>query len=58
MNSQYAAVWRWLLVVAAIGGWLVVSGCASTDTENESERPWNSPHMWEHGLPPEMMQGR
>jgi hypothetical protein len=36
------------------------SGCAttSTDTENRAERPWDAPMGWEHGLPPNMMQGR
>jgi hypothetical protein len=33
-------------------------GCASTDSENVSSRPWNSPRDWEGGLPPAFMQGR
>ena len=33
------------------------SGCASTD-ENMSERPWNAPRSWEHGIPQSIMQGR
>ena len=42
---------RWafllLLVVAALG----LNGCASTESENLSERPWNAPQGWETGLP-------
>jgi hypothetical protein len=49
---------RWLLAlvftVVLIGG----AGCATTDEENLSERPWNSPKTWETGLPQSMMQGR
>ena len=42
---------RWgfllLLVLAA----LAAGGCASTESENVSEKPWNSPQGWETGLP-------
>jgi len=31
------------------------AGCASSDTENVSERPWNTPKSWENGLPGGMM---
>ena len=37
--------------------WL--TGCASTrDADNLSERPWNAPRSWEHGLPAGMFEGR
>jgi hypothetical protein len=26
-------------------------GCASTEPDNVSERPWNAPKGWENGLP-------
>jgi hypothetical protein len=40
--------WLWLLVLGAI---LVgVSGCATSDPENASVRPWNTPQSWETGL--------
>jgi len=35
-----------------------LSGCASTESENESVRPWNAPKSWENGLPAGMMEGR
>ncbi len=42
---------RWmfllLLVLAALG----LGGCASPETDNYSERPWNAPQGWETGLP-------
>jgi hypothetical protein len=28
-----------------------VSGCASTEPENDSVRPWNTPQSWEGGMP-------
>jgi hypothetical protein len=34
-------------------------GCASSqESMNASERPWNAPKNWEHGLPTGMMEGR
>lgn len=35
-----------------------VSGCATTHTENASERPWNAQKGWEHGLPSSINEGR
>jgi hypothetical protein len=40
----------------AMAGFL--SGCASTDPDNDSSRSWNTPQSWENGLPGGMMQGR
>ncbi|MGA2866531.1 MAG: hypothetical protein ABSF95_18815 [Verrucomicrobiota bacterium] len=37
---------------------LALGGCATTDSENLSERPWNSPKSWENGLPSSMTEGR
>jgi hypothetical protein len=28
---------------------LVISGCASTESDNASVRPWNAPQGWESG---------
>lgn len=36
----------------------IAAGCASTDSENMSERPWNAPKSWEHGMPTGMMPQR
>jgi hypothetical protein len=44
-----------LLVVLAA---LVVSGCATTESDNVSVRPWNAPKSWETGLPSGMTEGR
>jgi len=43
-----------LLVLAA----LTLSGCATADPDNLSERPWNAPKTWENGLPSGMFEGR
>jgi hypothetical protein len=43
-----------LLLAAAVAA-LFTTGCAHTEPENMSERPWNAPKSWEHGLPTGMM---
>ncbi len=30
---------------------LALSGCATTESENMSERPWSTPQNWETGFP-------
>lgn len=46
------------LCAAALLALLVLaSGCKTTDSEL-SERPWNAPKTWEHGLPSSMTEGR
>jgi hypothetical protein len=47
-----------LLLLLGLLALLGAMGCASTDPENLSERPWNAPKMWENGLPSGMMEGR
>jgi hypothetical protein len=42
-----AVQWLWLLALALILNF--VSGCASTESENESVRPWNMPADWQTG---------
>jgi PBP1b-binding outer membrane lipoprotein LpoB len=37
---------------------VLLNGCATTESENLSERPWNAPKSWEHGLPGGMMNQR
>ncbi len=49
---------RYLLLLLGLIALLGAAGCASTDPENLSERPWNAPKMWENGLPAGMMEGR
>ena len=41
--------WAFFLLLALAG--FTLGGCASTESENLSERPWNTPQGWEHGLP-------
>ena len=43
-----------LLAAAALG----LAGCATTESDNLSERPWNTPKTWENGLPSGMFEGR
>lgn len=35
-----------------------ITGCATTEPENASERPWNAQKGWEHGLPSSINEGR
>ena len=46
-----------LLLLIGLGAFLL-AGCASTETDNLSARPWNSPKGWENGLPSSMTEGR
>jgi hypothetical protein len=48
--SNSRCVFLLLLVLAAVA----LGGCASTESDNLSERPWNSPQGWENGLPSSM----
>ena len=53
---------RWFKVLLAVCSLATVcagfTGCASTDPDNYSGRPWNSPKTWEGGLPAGIMEGR
>lgn len=44
-----------LLLLLAVS---LLGGCATTEPENESVRPWNAPIGWENGLPAGMTEGR
>ena len=46
----------YLLFLALIALW--TGGCATTESENASARPWNAPKGWEHGLPSGLYEGR
>ena len=56
MNVRHFKAVYVLVVALAFGAML--TGCASTDSENLSERPWNSPKTWETGLPSNINEGR
>jgi hypothetical protein len=53
MWSKPGALW----LLLALGA-LVLGGCSTTDTENMSERPWNTPKSWETGFPSNLNEGR
>jgi len=49
---------RWLaLLLVGLSG-LSLAGCATTESDNQSARPWNSPHSWESGLPAGVLNQR
>jgi hypothetical protein len=45
----------WILALLVV---VAISGCATTESENLSARPWDSPKSWENGLPSGMTEGR
>jgi hypothetical protein len=46
------------LLVLLVALTLTAIGCSSTESENLSSRPWNSPQDWETGsLPSSMNEG-
>ena len=49
---------RYLAILFLVLTAVTLVGCASTDEENMSARPWNSPKSWENGLPSAMTEGR
>jgi len=42
-----------MLVLAAMAA--VISGCSSVESENSSQRPWDSPEGWQTGALGDMM---
>jgi hypothetical protein len=49
---------RFILLVLLVSLVLSAVGCATSDPENVSVRPWNSPRGWETGgLPSSMNEG-
>jgi hypothetical protein len=46
---------RWAFLLLLVLAALSSDGCASTESENMSERPWNTPQNWENGLPSGLM---
>lgn len=50
---------RWFATLILFSGLWLMAGCATTDEPaNRSERPWNAPRSWEHGVPASIMEGR
>lgn len=49
---------RWSVLLLLVLLTVTLVGCASTETANESEMPWNTPKSWETGLPASVMEGR
>jgi len=49
---------RLLLSLLLLATLALLCGCASTESENASTRPWNAPKGWESGLPVGITEGR
>jgi hypothetical protein len=50
--------WKLSLLLSLILAPLALAGCATTETDNVSEMPWNTPKTWESGLPSTLNEGR
>jgi hypothetical protein len=46
----------WLLCLLFALALLGAGGCATTEPENASVRPWDAPIGWENGIPSGMYQ--
>jgi hypothetical protein len=53
MRIPLSSLRQALLLFLLLAG-LALGGCASTESENMSERPWNTPQGWETGMPNNM----
>jgi len=49
---------HWLFFGLLLTALLGLMGCATPESENLSERPWNAPKGWETGLPSTINEGR
>jgi len=58
MQSWFRHYGNWiqaLILGVVLAG---LAGCATSEPENTSERPWNSPKGWETGVPTGLYEGR
>jgi hypothetical protein len=55
MKICLKTIWFALALLALCLG---ASGCKTTESDNLSSRPWNSPRSWENGLPTSINEGR
>jgi len=53
LPSAIQGRWLCLLLLVVIG--VGVSGCSTTESDNASSKPWNSPEGWQGGSLPGMM---
>ncbi len=51
MNARLSQLGRCLFAAVALGFVLLATGCNTTEPDNNSTRPWNSPKGWEGGVP-------
>jgi hypothetical protein len=53
-----ASITRWAFLLLLLLGGFALGGCATTESDNLSERPWNAPQGWENGIPSSMYDER
>jgi hypothetical protein len=58
MKNSVTQFRRWIFLGLFLGSTLALIGCSTTESENLSDRPWNSPKGWETGLPSSINEGR
>lgn len=52
------SVSNWLLAFLFVLIVIGASGCATSEPDNASVRPWNAPRGWENGIPSGMYDDR
>ena len=52
--KKFVSNTRWVFLLLLVVGEFALGGCASTEAEYLSERPWNTPQGWENGMPSSM----
>ena len=50
MKIPVSSLRQALLLLVVLAGF-ALAGCASTESDNVSARPWNTPQTWENGMP-------
>lgn len=58
MKTYFLKTLKVALLLGFLAGSLSLTGCAESEPENLSSRPWNSPKGWESGLPIGLTEGR
>ncbi|MEQ2005763.1 MAG: hypothetical protein ABMA26_03105 [Limisphaerales bacterium] len=51
MHPRSISLVRSCLIALMLGLVVCLTGCGTTEPDNQSSRPWNSPKGWESGVP-------
>lgn len=57
-HSRTTFSFRWFFLLGLLALMAGAAGCATDESNMSSNRPWNKPTGWEHGLPAQLLEGR